>query len=164
VTDFDELQVDAFLADSVVVSENKLYAQGAGWDTVFAASFPTRHPRVGLGAIVRVPWSATNQIHAFKVTIVDQDGQPLRIATVGEGEEAKEVREIGGQFTMGRPPMLNIGESQMIPIAINLDALEFERPDTYSVEISIDGTVVRRLPLRLRLASQVLGVAPAPAA
>ena len=40
------MEVDGFLADSVVVAEGKLYAQGAGWNTISVQSLPAVHDRV----------------------------------------------------------------------------------------------------------------------
>ena len=37
------MQVDAFLADSVVTAEGKLFVQGAGWDNINAPGFPYAH-------------------------------------------------------------------------------------------------------------------------
>jgi hypothetical protein len=34
-------------------------------------------------------------------------------------------------------------------MALNLDGLVFEKPDAYSFVMSIDGTEIKRLPLRL---------------
>ena len=67
------------------------------------------------------------------------------------------VREVRGQFSLGRPPLLATGDSQVVPIAINLDGLEFPAPNMYSVVISVDEKVIRRLPLRVRLSPQMMG-------
>lgn len=57
------MEVDAFLADSIVSAEGKLYVQGAGWNKIQATSFPFRHSRIGIGVIIHVPYTATNQVH-----------------------------------------------------------------------------------------------------
>ena len=46
--------------------------------------------------------------------------------------------------------MLVPGDDQIIPIAVNLDGLEFSEPNAYSVVISIDDTDMRRLPMRVQ--------------
>lgn len=148
----EALEVDAFLADSVVVAEGKLYIQGAGWDTMVVGTFPARHPRLGIGALLRVPWTATNQMHKFSVKIVDQDDNKLVLgdAPPGAGIPDGKVREFIGQFNLGRPPFLTRGESQVVPIGLNIDGLEFPQANTYSVVISVDDTELKRLPLRVR--------------
>jgi hypothetical protein len=150
--DVDELEADAFVADSVVVAENKLYAQGAGWDSIITSSFPFKQPRIGIGIFLRIPWTATNQMHTFSIKIVDQDGSkiPLGDAPPGVSLPDGKVHELTGQFNVGRPPLLSPGDSQIVPIAANLDGLEFTRPESYSVVITVDGKDKRRLPIRVR--------------
>ena len=47
------IQVDGFLADSVVRAEGKLYVQGAGWNRITASLFPVVHDRIGKGRLAR---------------------------------------------------------------------------------------------------------------
>lgn len=164
MSELSELEVDAFLADSVVSAENKLYVQGAGWDTIYTAAFPFRQPRIGIGVVLRVPWAATNQMHVFAVKIVDSDENPLTIAPAPAGLDLPDgvIREVRGQFNLGRPPLLGVGDSQVVPIAINLDGLEFVQPNNYSVVISVDGEDKRRLPLHVSMAPQMVGVGQRP--
>lgn len=158
------MEVDAFLADSVAVAENKIYAQGAGWDSIFSGQFPFRQSRIGIGVVLHVPWSATNQMHEFSITIVDPDGNRtvLGIAPPGAQLPDNKVTELRGKFNVGRPPLLNAGDSQVVPIAMNLDGLEFFKPDTYTVDVSVDGTSMRRLPIHVRSTTQIPGVSATP--
>ncbi len=50
-----DIELDAFLADSVASVQGKLYALGAGWNRIAVALFPARHDRVGIGLLVRIP-------------------------------------------------------------------------------------------------------------
>ena len=50
-----DIELDAFLADSVASVQGKLYALGAGWNRIAVALFPARHDRVGIGLLFRVP-------------------------------------------------------------------------------------------------------------
>ncbi len=164
--DVDVMEADAFLADSVVVAENKLYAQGGGWDTIYTAGFPFKQPRIGIAIFLRIPWTATNHMHTFAIKILDQDGKPFALGDSPPGLELPEgkIRELTGQFNVGRPPLLNAGESQIVPIAVNLDGLEFMGPNNYSVILTVDGDDMRRLPMRVRTLAQVPSPArPSPA-
>lgn len=158
------MEVDAFVADSVVVADGKIYAQGIGWDSILTNTFPFRQSRIGIGVIVRVPWTATNQMHEFAIKIVDADHNPIALADAPPGIELPDgkVRELKGQFNLGRPPLLDAGDSQSVPIALNIDGLEFPKPDTYTIMIAVDATDMRRLPIRVRPAIQMPGVAQAP--
>src|SRR5690242_8148894 len=131
--ELDDLIADAFLADSVVVADNKLYVQGGGWDSLWATTFPVRHPRIGIAVVLTVPWNATNKMHAFEVKIVDPDGQSIVLGDPPPGMQVPggKVRELRGQFNVGKPPTLNVGDSQVVPIAMNIDGLAFEKPATY---------------------------------
>lgn len=158
----ESLEIDAFLADSVAVAENKLYVQGAGWDSVVASTFPIRHPRLGIGVILRVPWTATNQMHTFSIRIVDPDDNKIVLAAAPPEANIPDgkVREVRGQFNLGRPPFLSLGDSQTVPFAMNLDGIEFPEPNTYSVVIAVDDVEMRRLPISVRSTIQMPGVGP----
>lgn len=149
--DLDAVTVDAFLADSVVVADGKLYVQGAGWDTIVTAVFPFRQSRIGIGVLLRIPWTATNKMHDFSVKIVDPDENEVALADPPPGTELADgaIRELRGQFNVGRPPMLTMGDSQVVPIAMNLDGIVFAEPSTYNVVIAVDNDVMRRLPIRI---------------
>jgi hypothetical protein len=147
------MEVDAFLCDSIAAAEGKLYAQGAGWNTIFSSAFPARHSRVGIGVLIRVPYTETNKAHQFEIRLEGSDGQRVALGEAPPGGQSDDGKlyAIGGEFNVGRPPLIVPGESQMVPLAVNLDGLTFDRPDSYSFTISIDGDEMKRLTLRLQL-------------
>jgi hypothetical protein len=59
-----------------------------------------------------------------------------------------------------RIPWWFIGDSQVVPIALNIDGLEFDTPNAYSVVITVDSEEMRRLPLRVRTLVQIPGFGP----
>lgn len=151
------MEVEAFLADSVVTAEGKLFVQGGGWNAITTMALPARHARVGIGMIVRIPYTATNQPHKFELRLEDADGKELALANApgeGEGDEPKSISKIGGEFNVGRPPNLYPGEEQLLPFAINLDGLFFEQAGAYRFVLEVDGTEVKRLPFRVSQATQ----------
>ena len=145
------MQVDAFLADSVVTAEGKLFVQGAGWDNINAPGFPYAHDRVGVGMVIRVPYTATNEEHRFVITLEDEDGAELPIGEAPPGVDTPDgkIRRIEGGFNVGRPPTLVAGDDQLIPLAINFNGLTFERPGRFTFVVQIDGTEAKRLPFRV---------------
>jgi hypothetical protein len=146
------IEIDAFLADSVVVADGKLYVQGAGWNVINATKVPARHDRVGIGFIVRVPYTATNQEHKFELRLEDADGKQL---TFGDDPQGKgRIEALGGQFNVGRPPTLKPGDEQVVPFAVNINALPLERAGNYRFVISIDGDDTKELPFRVMLVQQ----------
>ena len=146
------MEVTAFLADSVTVADGKLYVQGAGWNSISASTFPAHHDRIGVGVLIHVPYAATNQMHTLEVGLQDFDNHPLPIGDVPPSEAAPEGKlyKLGGQFNVGRPPMLPVGDEQIVPIALNINGMRFDTPGPYSVVVSIDGAEMRRLAFRVQ--------------
>jgi hypothetical protein len=145
------MEVDAFLADSVESVDGKLYVLGAAWNILTTTQLPTRHPRIGVGIIIHVPYTATNQMHRFEVYLLDADDTELPLGDVPPGAEESnaKVRRFGGQFNVGRPPTLQPGDEQLVPLALNIDGLMFERADTYRFVIELDGSREKFLPFRV---------------
>jgi len=148
------VQIDAFLADSVVTAEGKLFVQGAGWDNINAPGFPYAHDRVGIGMLIRVPYTATNREHRFVISLEDEDGHEMPVADAPPDVDSPDgkIRRIEGAFNVGRPPTLVAGDDQLIPMALNFNGLPFERPAGYTFVIEIDGTEAKRLPFRVHAA------------
>ena len=153
------ISVDAFLCDAVQGVQGKLYAIGIGWNAIQASQFPARHSRLGVGLVIRVPYTATNQSHRFSVQIDDEDGNPLPLAEAAPGvvdasvEDGKVIR-IEGQFNVGRPPTIAPGDEQIVPLAVQLDGVEFPSSGLYAVVVKVDDTEVARLSFRLSLGQQ----------
>lgn len=145
------MEVEAFLADSVVAAEGKLYVQGAGWNIVYARAVPTRHDRIGIGLLIHVPYTATNQAHKFEIRLEDADANTLPIGEAPPDAQVEDgkIRQFGGDFNVGRPPDLKPGDEQIVPIALNINGLPFEAAGSYSFVIEIDGSEVKRLTFRL---------------
>jgi hypothetical protein len=145
------MEVDAFLADSVVSVEGKLYVQGAAWNVLNTTQVPTQHPRIGIGIIIHVPYTATNQMHKFEVYLLDADDKELPLADAPPGAENPngKIRRFGGQFNVGRPPTLQPGDEQLVALAMNIDGLEFDRADAYRFVVELDGSREKFLPFRV---------------
>jgi hypothetical protein len=142
------MEVDAFLADSVETVNGKIYALGMGWNVITTPAVPTTHPRIGLGMLIRVPYTATNQPHQMELRLEDADGQVLAL-TEKPGEPGESVHKLGATFNVGRPPQLTPGEEQIVPLSINIDRLTFEKAERYRFVIAIDGSDVKELSLRV---------------
>jgi hypothetical protein len=131
----DELQVDfLILADFAEVIGGKLYLMGGAWDriTVQDPSAPMRFS-VALGILI--PWTATNQTHALRVTIEDADG-------------AQQGVLMESSFVTGRPPELPPGATQRIVAAVNSLGSALP-PAEYSISAAINGEVARRVSFRV---------------
>lgn len=153
------MECEAFLADSVVAAEGKLYVQGGGWNQVNAPALPFRMPRCGIAMLVHVPYTGTNQPHKFDIRLKDADGEdvPLGDAPPGVTADGK-IRRVSGEFNMGRPPTVQPGDEQLAVFAINFDGLVFEQPNRYEFVIELDGTPVKNLGFRVLQIPQMAAV------
>jgi hypothetical protein len=145
------MELDAFVADSVVAVEGKLYAQGAGWNVINTPQLPIRHARIGLGLIIHVPYTNTNVPHRFDVRLDDSDGGRIALgdAPPGSPTDDGKLYGINGHFTVGRPALLPAGDEQIVVLALNLDGLVFQKADAYNFVVEIDGEERKRLPIRV---------------
>lgn len=145
-------KIDAVICDSSVVAEGKLYVQGGGWDNLGSPVFPFIQSRISLAAVVAVPYIETNKNHVLEIHLEHEDGQKMPLApqvVTQDGAATHTPTTIKAQFTFGRPATLPAGDSQMMPIAVNLDQLRFESPGAYSFVLSINGTEIERLGFRV---------------
>ena len=144
------MEVDAFLADSAESVQGKIYALGVGWNAIFAPAFPIVQPRISLGITVRVPYTATNQMHSITVHLDSEDGVRKQLGlNAGPDGEPTPIMEIAGNFNLGRPPLLPAGDEQIVGFAMQIDQLQFDGPGMFTWEIEIDGAVLKRLPMRI---------------
>jgi hypothetical protein len=146
------MEADAILADSVVSAEGKLYVQGGGWNLLNVVSFPHQQDRIGVALVVRVPYTATNQEHRFKLWIQDEDGNAHVLGDAPPGVETEDgkIRALEGAFNVGRPPLLPPGDEQVVPLAVNLNNVVFTAPGQYSFVLELDQTEVTRLTFRVQ--------------
>lgn len=145
------MRVDAFLADSAEVNQNKLYVLGAGWNTIFVRSFPAVHRHLAVCATVHVPFTATNTSHKLQLELLTQDGASHPIGyRVGESGQPEPVQAMGGEFTLGRPPTLVDGDEQVACFSFAVDGMRLEEPGKFEWLLTIDGDEVARLPMRVQ--------------
>jgi len=139
----NNFEVTSFLADSVDLVNGKIYALGIGWNTIFTPGFPIQHPRVGLGVLVNVPYTYTNEDHTLEITLQDEDGNPipLRYMPKEDGSQTPDFK-FSAQFRLGRPPALPAGDPQLMPLAINFDGLILNKASMFRWVIEIDGNIV----------------------
>jgi hypothetical protein len=146
------MRVDAFLADTAEVVNNKIYALGMGWNTIYARGFPVIHRRLAVSLTVHVPFTDTNTGHKLEVRLVTEDGKdhPIGLRQDTDGNPAA-VTAMGGEFTLGRPPTLVDGDDQIACFSFVIEAMRFEEPGKFEWVVSIDGEESTRLPMRVQL-------------
>lgn len=129
----------ALLADAVQASQGKLFVLGGGWDVLTVRSLPARHPSMGIGLRVRVPWGWTGESVGLEVELQDEDGGSV---LPGSLKAPVPVR---------RPEHLPEGQDLTVVRALTFTNLVFREAGPYSFVISIDNDVKERLRFMVRL-------------
>lgn len=123
----------ALLADAVQASGGKLFVLGGGWDVLTVRSFPARHPSMGIGLRVRVPWGWPEESVRLEVELQDADGRSV----------------LPGRLTapvaITRPAHLPEGQDLTFVRALTFTNVIFGAEGAYSFVISVDGQVHERL-------------------
>jgi hypothetical protein len=141
------VEVDAILCDHCQAADNKIFVSGGGISRSYVGAEPPHVIKVGIACVVRIPYTATNQPHKLTITLVTEDGRPA-IPYVPEGMPEPGPMEVSAAFNVGRPPIIVPGEAQPWPLAANFE-IGLREVGGYKFVISIDGTEVRDLPLRV---------------
>ena len=128
-----DIQV-AVLCDYAADYQGKLCIQGA-FDTLFARQFPVIHPSCALA--LRLCMMPEDQgDHKLGIAIVDEDGVALD----------PERMPIVGDLKVALPEGVSFFTRNLI---MNFQGLKFEKSGNYSVDITLDGELISRTPLRL---------------
>ena len=94
-----------------------------------------------VAVIVTVPWTAHNEQHVLKVSLVDPDGQlvPMEGLMLPPGAPESDRGRLIATFTAGRGPHMQAGDESLMPIALPLQA-RVPSLDAYNVVAEIDGS------------------------
>jgi hypothetical protein len=125
------VKVTLLLADSAQAVDGKLYILGGGWSIIGPEPTPT-----AIAIKLEVPWDQANRKHAWRLELIDQDGEP--VTAPGPDGEPRPV-EITGEFELGRPAGLKPGTPLDLPLAINLGPLPLPPGGRFVWRLSIDG-------------------------
>ena len=124
----------AVLCDYAADYQGKLCIQGA-FDTLFARQFPVIHPFCALA--LRLCFEPEDiGDHKLGVAITDEDGNMLD----------KERMPLIGDLKVGLPEGVSFFTRNLI---MNFQGLPFEKDGVYSVDVTLDGELVSRTPIRL---------------
>ena len=134
------MKVRLLLADSAEVREGLVFLLGGGWTEIGPQPQP-----FALAGIVEVEWDETNRPRRLEITIEDEDGRPLNVATPAGEQPFK----IDSTFDVGRPPGLP-GRSFNIPLAIMVAPLPWVAGRRYIVKVAIDGETMDQVAFSVR--------------
>lgn len=121
----------ASLCDSAADYGGKLCLIGA-FDTILVRQFPAQHPFCSVA--LRIVFRDTDEgKHALRVNLIDDDGQNL----LPKIEAPLEIRLPENQFFAS------------VNLVFNLQGMRFTKPGQYSIDITLDGAMMARIPLQV---------------
>jgi hypothetical protein len=124
------MRVEIFaLCDAATDSHGKLNLLGT-FDTLAAASFPSRHPHCSIALRLRFR-SIEEGSHRVRLRFVDEDGQPV-------------IPPLDGQLDVRCRPGADSASANLV---LNLQSLPLNGPGRYSIDLAIDGREEASLPL-----------------
>lgn len=129
----------ALLADAVQASRGKLFVLGGGWDVLTVARFPARHPSMGIGLRVRVPWGWPEDTVSLAVELQDEDGGGVLPGP------------LSAPVPVRRPDHLTEGSDVTLVRALTFTNIVFRTAGAYSFVVSVDGVVRERLRFHVRV-------------
>ena len=83
---------------------------------------------------IDVPWDQANRRHAWRLELLDADGQPV----VFPSEEGEQPVVLEATFEVGRPAGLKAGTSIDLTLAITIGPLPLPPDSRYEWRLSID--------------------------
>jgi hypothetical protein len=125
------LKASLMLADHAQAVGGKLYICGGGWSVTGPEPSPS-----AIAVEVKVPWLDMNRDHAFRIELVDGDGQPFEVETP---EDGMQPLTIDGTFQVTPAPGIKPGSELAALVAINLPPQMLTPGQQYEWRLSING-------------------------
>jgi hypothetical protein len=125
----------AFLADAADVASSKLYVLGGAFDTVYVPQFPATHPALAVVLRLLLGPLDLDRKHKLDIVLLDADGRTIASAPT--------------ELTVARSPDLPAGWKQPFTLPLRFLNTPFQHPGHYSIEILVNGTMLKTIPLRV---------------
>lgn len=126
------MEVDfAFICDYADASGPKVHALGIGFDTIFAANVPAKHPQFTFVAQLRAS-AAELGTKDVSIRLIDADGRTLI--------------NIPGQVSIEKP-MTGVESIQKVAVAFHM--VEFPRFGDYALHLVVGGIDLHRVRIRV---------------
>jgi len=121
----------AFICDFAEAGA-KLNALGIGFDTIYAAQLPARHPHFSLVMQLRSSASEAGQ-KKIQVNLMDDDGKDV-------------IPPVQGQFNLPRAEGRTYATGRFV---MEFNGVEFKSYGTYTITVAVEGMEVASLPFRV---------------
>jgi hypothetical protein len=126
------VKVTMMLADHAQAAEGKLNIIGGGWNITGPQPGP-----FAIALLFEVPWDRTNELHRFRLELVDSDGDPVLVPTP-EGEQPLVFE---AEFEVGRPAGVTRGTPLPFPLALNMGPQPLAPGGRYEWRLTVDDQV-----------------------
>ena len=123
----------ATLCDHAADYNGKMVISGT-FETLAAREFPVIHPTCALALRICVTPEDTGE-HKMEINIIDEDGKKI-----------DEKMPLKANFPVELPESVSFLSRNIV---LNLQGLKFEQEGVYFADITIDGELMSRLPLRI---------------
>jgi hypothetical protein len=132
----------AFLADSADVASSKLYVMGGAFDTIYVQSFPAVH--ASLAVVIRLLLNPhdLDRKHKLDIVLLDADGRQIASAP--------------SELIVNKTSDLPAGWKQPFTLPMRFFNTPFHAAGHYLIEILMNGTTLKTIPLRVILSPQNL--------
>jgi hypothetical protein len=124
------MKVTLMLADHAQAVGGKLFICGGGWSVTGPQPVP-----FAIVLDIKVPWHGINTDHAFRLDLIDADGQPVAVDT----PEGARPLVIEGTFQVTPAPGIKPGTPIDAHAAINLPPQEIPPGGRYEWRLTVDG-------------------------
>lgn len=125
----------ALLADAADVSMGKLYVMGGAFDTIHVPAFPAIHPLLAVVLRLLLGPHDLDRKHTLQILLLDAD--------------AKHIASAQGELTVPKSPGSPQGWKQAVILPLRFFNVPFQEMGHYSLEILVDGTMTKAIPLRV---------------
>ncbi len=125
----------AFLADAADVSLGKLFVLGGAFDTIHVPAFPATHPVLAVVLRLLLGPHDLDRKHELEILLLDAD--------------ARHVASARGELLVPKSPDSPQGWKQAVILPLRFFNVPFQQPGHYSIEIVIQGQMVKAIPLRV---------------
>lgn len=125
----------AFLADAADVASGKLFVLGGAFDTIHVPALPATHPTLAVVLRLLLGPHDLDRKHQLQIVLLNADGRTLASAQ--------------GELGVQKSPETPAGWKQAVVLPLRFFNVPFQQAGHYSIEILVNDSVVKAIPLRV---------------
>ncbi len=130
----------AFLADAADVAAGKLFVLGGAFDTIQVQALPATHPALAVAMRLLLSPNDLDRQHSLEILLLDAD--------------ARHIASAKGELTVPKSSQAPHGWKQAVILPLRFMNVPFQLAGHYSIEILVNGTMLKAIPLRVLKAGE----------